>query len=166
MKTLITLGLLVSGFSAFGQARFVSLICEPGRTNALEIASGETAHLISFGLAEESGTLGIERDGLRWTWQPNYASLGVVKDPIIVAGPARFTLRSSYQPGGICTFRITPDAVSPTTTEVIPPGTGGAEVELQCSTNLVDWTTALSGIYTNQPAAKFFRIRADRIMAN
>ncbi len=46
---------------------------------------------------------------------------------------------------------------------VVAKGAGGTATTLLCGTNLVAWSTALSGAYTNQPAAKFFRIRLDRI---
>ena len=166
MKALPSILFVALAYPAFAQVRFVSLTAEPGQSNTVEIAAGETAHMVSSVRIGDFDALGVERDGLRWEWRPSYADLGPVKDPLIVAGPARFTLQSPGTPGAVCTFRVTPDAASPTTAEVVPPGTGGARVELQCSTNLVNWQTATNGIYTNQPAAKFFRIRLDRIPPN
>ena len=80
--------------------------------------------------------------------------------PLIIAGPATLELRGS---AGIATFRLTPESYPPDQAVLVAPGAGGAAITLECSTNLVAWQTATNGIYTNQPAAKFFRIRAERI---
>jgi len=34
---------------------------------------------------------------------------------------------------------------------------------MECSTNLIDWVPASLGVYTNVPAAKFFRLKAERL---
>jgi len=46
---------------------------------------------------------------------------------------------------------------------VIPAGTAGANIALESSTDLVHWTPARPGAYTNLQAHMFFRIRADRL---
>ena len=80
--------------------------------------------------------------------------------PFIIAGPATIELRGT---GGLATFRVYPESYPPDKSILVAPGAGGAAITLECSTNLVDWMTATNGVYTNQPAAKFFRIRAERI---
>ena len=84
--------------------------------------------------------------------------------PIVVAGPARIVLATEGpQASGFCTLRITPEAYPPDKSILVPPGAGGATVTLECSTDLVNWTAATNGVYTNLLVAKFFRIQADRI---
>ena len=171
MKPLLAFAVLVCALSAGAQSRFVTIANDSTLTNSLEIVSGETAQLVSLVQQQASQNantdiLSVERDGLRWTWRPTANYVGPVRDPLIVTGPARFHLSADGFAGSVCTFRITPDAIDPTTTVVIPPGPGGGVVTLECSTNLVNWQTATNGIYTNQPVAKFFRIKLDRITPN
>ena len=61
------------------------------------------------------------------------------------------------------TLEITPEPFPPTKTITIEPGTGGAAITLEASTNLVNWTSATNGVYTNLMEATFFRIKAERI---
>jgi hypothetical protein len=73
----------------------------------------------------------------------------------------------SYRSGdiyqkGFVTFKITPEAFPPDKTFIIAEGTQGATVTLECSTNLLNWTTATNGFYTGTNGAKFFRISAQR----
>jgi hypothetical protein len=47
--------------------------------------------------------------------------------------------------------------------EGVRTGTGGANIILERSTDLIHWTAAAPGAYTNQESHLFFRIRADRL---
>ena len=85
--------------------------------------------------------------------------------PVIVAGPATFrvTAYTNLNGGnnGPCffTFRITPGAFPPDRTVIVLPGTNQTSVTLECSTNLVNWASATTGVYGPMPEAKFFRIK-------
>jgi len=81
----------------------------------------------------------------------------------IVAGPASIRLLLDGPGQAFLTVKVTPGPAPPDKAMIIPAGPGGAVITLECSTNLVNWTPASSGVYTNLPAAKFFRIRTDRI---
>ena len=62
-----------------------------------------------------------------------------------------------------CTFRIFPQPYPPTGTVVIPPGEGGGNIGLECSSDLIAWGAATNGIYANEPTANFFRISLERL---
>jgi hypothetical protein len=124
-------------------------------TNSLTVAPYETVELLSFPVAGGSRNLYFKRDSVWYLYQD--------KSPLFIAGPATIELRGT---GGIATFRLTPDSYPPDKSILIPPGNGGAVITLECSTNLVDWTVAQNDTYTNQPVAKFFRIRAQRIQGS
>jgi hypothetical protein len=87
-------------------------------------------------------------------------------DPVVVAGPAsiRLVVQGNQTRAGLCTIRITPESYPPDKSILVAPGSGGAAITLECSTNLVNWTATTNGVYTNLPAAKFFRIKEERIM--
>lgn len=149
-------GLLAMATGSSAEPRYVTLEVSfpaPG-TNTLTLAPYETAELVSFPTVANPRQLWFKRSG---DWYLRQDAL-----PLIIAGPATIELRGT---GGLATFRLTPESYPPDKAILVAPGAGGAAVILQCSTNLVDWMTATNGIYTNQPAAKFFRIRADRISA-
>lgn len=121
-------------------------------TNTLNLAPYEVAELVSFPTVSPPRQIWFRKSGAWYLYQD--------ERPLIIAGPATLELRGT---GGIATFRLTPESYPPDKSVLVAPGAGGAAIALECSTNLVDWLTTTNGVYTNQPAAKFFRIRADRI---
>ena len=60
---------------------------------------------------------------------------------------------------GYVTVRFLPGFVDPSKTLLVAPTTNSVTVQLQSSTNLVDWSTAAAVTLTNVPAATFFRAR-------
>ncbi len=136
-------------------------------TNELTVLANESAELI--------------------TWLPNGSRITVIKDDILFrfdnstaignlvgqtsrprfAGPAIIRLESAValpeKTQSFCTFQITPDTFPPSQALVLPAGPGGANIALEASHDLIHWTNAPPGIYTNPPANLFFRIRADRL---
>lgn len=81
-------------------------------------------------------------------------------DPLLVVGPSTLRLAGAV---GLATFKITPNTFEADKTIVVPPGTGGRKVQLECSTDLVHWVASTNGIYTNQITAKFFRVKLEKI---
>ena len=80
----------------------------------------------------------------------------------VIAGPATIQLTqiSNYQPGAFATIAVEPGPFPPGQTATIGANTGNVQVTMQTSTDLVNWTTAMSGqVYTNSSAARFFRIQ-------
>lgn len=84
----------------------------------------------------------------------------------MVAGPGiiRLKVASSAAGGrGFCTISITPESFPPDKTIILPADTKGAIINLEASGDLINWTNAPAGSYTNLTGNLFFRIRADRI---
>ena len=135
----------------------------PGIAEVL-IESYEVAEVLSFPTAMNvNSSIEVVKDGKKSVLQtlsvPNQGF-----EPLVVAGPAliRLVVQSNSR-AGLCTIRITPESYPPDKAILIAPGTGGATISLECSTNLVNWTTTTNGVYTNLPVAKFFRIKEERI---
>lgn len=86
--------------------------------------------------------------------------------PIIVAGPASFSLKSLYnnQWGvGLCTIEVSSPSQSftPSTAVVIPTDSGGpVNIILESSPDLINWYPSLPGIYGANYTNRFFRVRA------
>lgn len=174
MKSIL-LTLLLSALGLAAQDRYVTvtlpLELDPAQvpksvTNTLEIASGETAHLMCLMRSVSTASapfVWVLKDAVvgRVNPQSNPPGYFVPADSLVVNGPAKL-LVAGYG-GGMATFKITPDQYPPDKTVVVPGGPGGATVTLESSTNLVHWTPAASGAYTNLPGVKFFRIKMDRI---
>ena len=155
----------------FASARVVTLTVRatggtPGVAE-LVVESFEVAEVLSFPVAMNvNSILEVVKDGKKSVMQtlsvPNQGF-----DPVVVAGPATIRLVvESNSSAGLCTIKITPEAYPPDKSILIAPGSGGAATTLECSTNLVNWMATTNGVYTNLPAAKFFRIREERIQGN
>lgn len=135
-------------------------------TNSFSIEPFEVAELISFPahVAPNGGTvrLDIVKNGRTLTILSSTSNGFQQPLPsIVIAGPATFTLRSANAEGNFATFRITPEAFPPDRTLIVPSGTNQTRVALECSTNLVVWTTATNGLYGPSEGAKFFRIKME-----
>lgn len=170
--------------SSEAQERFVTLtvIDNKGgfftKTNSFALDESETAELVSAiplivvqrDPNAPGGTLAyltVEKDG--GTFAGYHINLsddtlnqatGSRDRPLIVNGPCKFNLIGT---SGLVTFKVTPTAYPPGKTAIVLPGPGGADVQMECSTDLVHWTVAAPGVYTNQPAAKFFRVTLKKI---
>ncbi len=158
---IFTLILLASQALVAGQIRTVTKVLTfppsgGGFTNFFSISSNEVASVVYFKLP--GGNLYFTKDDL---------THGLSQGGII-AGPASFT---AVNPVGTwwttvpITFEITPqvEKFPPERTVIIPEASTGALVTMECSTNLMHWTTVTNGFYTGTNGARFFRIRADRI---
>lgn len=178
MKTIL-LVMLLSALGLVAQDRYVTVtlpvaFSSPNdyypktATNVIDIAAGETAHLVAL-LKPERGIAanvyvhknGVVAIGYPSRNSPEYPTIYAPADPLVVNGPAKL-LVVGYG-GGMATFKITPDQYPPDKTVVVPGGPGGATVTLESSTNLIHWVPAAGGTYTNLPGVKFFRIKMDRI---
>jgi hypothetical protein len=177
MKRNLTVVLAVLGmaFQLTAQPRVVTLtVNQPYQTNNLDIADFEHAKILT---ALDSGSgagtvsyvhllkgnadiafgqlLGPHNGG-----KPNDSPAGLV-----VAGPATISLRCAARPGpkspALVTVEVCPTAYPVTNSVVLGPGQGG-EINLESSTNLIQWIPATNGVYTAE-AAMFFRMHLRRI---
>lgn len=85
-----------------------------------------------------------------------------------IAGPATITLSSGVtnrteSQSVFLSFEVLPENYDVNKSITIAPGTGGAAISLENSTNLISWVTATNGVYTNVPSATFFRVKAERL---
>jgi hypothetical protein len=164
-ELLVIIGALLS-ISAGAQTKYVTLKVEssfapPGFvTNTFEITSSETAEVVGTYL---NGTwLEVEKEGTLFLFTDAVLN-NYVNRQVIIAGPAVFRLRTiTTNQKSFSTLRIIPESFSPDKTIIIPEGTAGATITLECSTNLLNWSTATNGFYTGTNSSKFFRIRAER----
>lgn len=149
-------------------ARDVTLTVGGSGLSEISIETNETAEVVSWFPQEVTGTqLDIIKDGLTISFN---SSQGLIPRagalPVRIAGPAiiRFIAVSGGSPSrGFCTVKVEPATFPPDRTLVVPADTGGANISLEVSTNLVHWTTATPGAYTNLQSHMFFRIRAERL---
>ena len=128
-----------------------------GETNSIHLREYEVAELVSFNFAST---------GLAFTREGRWFDLDYNK-PVVVAGPAdvhffRGTGANHSGRNSYATFKVTPESFPPDKTIIIPEGTTGARIALECSTNLVNWTVATNGFYTGTNGTKFFRVVGER----
>lgn len=85
---------------------------------------------------------------------------------IVVSGPGgvAFMASPSATNTSLLTVEITtPDPAFPADRTAMIPAGQGAQVNLECSTDLISWGAVLPGSFTNNPTAKFFRIHAEKV---
>ena len=152
---------LAAGTSLLGQGRITTITLETiglgNKTNILEIGYNEVAEVISYEL--NSANTSFVKDNKEY-FLPAAGRRAVIAGPATIQingfGNTDRTFRS------FLTVQITPESFPPDKTVIIPDGTTGATITMECSTNLINWTTATNGFYTGSNSAKFFRIRAER----
>src|SRR5688572_19427362 len=165
MKQLTPVIILFVALTASAKTITLTATAPPGQkvTNSIEIAEYEAVELIAiYGQLDE---ISFQKDGgfpINFTSQVSVPGSG----RNVVAGPCKVNLVVSAEGGtrqGVVTLVVRPESFPPDRTITVGPGIGGATITLECSTALVNWPAATKGVYTNLPATKFFRIKADRI---
>lgn len=157
MKAIIPLLLLWSGFAVAQSERYVTITAVPSATQpgvkaSYALAEGETAIAESL-MGNKSAY--FEKDGAKFSFNNPTG--------VVVAGPARFVIGGGASESTLLTLKILPDSFAPGRTLVIPADTHGANIIMEASPDLVQWTNALPGVYTNTSGHTFFRIRAQRL---
>lgn len=177
-KLLLLGTLLLSTVAAGAQSRFVTLVVAGmNSTNSLSIGTNQTAIVRSY--IESSGFsstffsyMEISKLGYR-SFLLDGSNLKpdapAYRGAIMVAGPATFTLISNAAAGNdypaFATIEIIPESFPPDKTIIVPSGTG-ANIVMEASTDLIHWTNAPPGVYTQTNDTSknlFFRLRAERI---
>ena len=135
-----------------------------GRTNdQLTIGAYETAEVLTH--YRKSGqhlstSLGVEAGGNNWEIKPDsfdWRWLATVRGPATFTLTSRF-LNDSEHAHAYCTIRVTTEQYPVDKTLTVLPGTNSYQVTMEKSANLVNWSTASNGAYTNGEVAMFFRI--------
>ncbi|MBL9166220.1 MAG: hypothetical protein JNN07_00600 [Verrucomicrobiales bacterium] len=159
---LLSLPMPINAESPGSYVTWVSVGKEGGDT--FVIKEGEAVRLISSPNVSPTAQVLLEKDGITFDLTDT-DGLGIVNAevPFVVSGPAVFRVSTGNSPTYPLTFQYLPGSADPQTTVVVPPGSAGGKVQVQASTNLVDWFSADLGTYTNLPAALFFRIDFQKI---
>jgi hypothetical protein len=132
--------------------------------DTLVIKEGEAVRLIgAIDQTQAADRVLLERDGMVLDLTETEWSILTGDTALVVAGPAVFRVIQGTDREYSLTFQYLPGSADPQTTVVVPPGSAGGKVQVQASTNLVDWFSADLGTYTNLPAALFFRIDFQKI---
>jgi len=124
-------------------------------TAHLLVQDGEVAELLSIGSTDSSRSImTITINGIPWRSE---VPLGppILRFPL-VAGPAQIAMGSLPGATSVATWRISPQ---PANTQIISAQDGDVAVQMESSTNLLDWTAATNGTYSVEGGAKFFRLR-------
>lgn len=171
-KILAVLALLTLAHNT--QARFVTLVISgfgSTLTNSISIGTNEVAVLRGGldSLFVSDYYVQVIVSGKKFILGSDLLNFQTTK-PVTVAGPATLTLTTlnplagrSSTSSAFVTFEIVPESFPPDKTVVVPAGTGGANIALESSADLIHWTNAAPGAYTNLQTHLFFRIRADRL---
>jgi hypothetical protein len=143
-------------------------------TNSITIGSNQVAQIVAYpgrmaippsGDLTGGYTIDVENQGIAYAYGGASVSGYDWREITPVAGPVTIRLRannSAVPTSAYCTVRVTPEAFSPEKTVVVVPGSGGANVTLECSTNLAEWSAATNGVYEGLSVARFFRINLNR----
>ncbi len=165
----------------FGQG-ITTLICQGNQTNSIQITAQQSVQIKSYwdsllvnhasnpsAVNIQSGTTTISLPAsslIRNTTPGNNIYANYYTPDLMIAGPATVSLATtSYKNGitelsqAILTLDVEPVPFPPGKTLTLGANSGNAQVTMETSTDLVNWTSAVNGqLYTNSPTARFFRI--------
>lgn len=180
MKTYLIAGLavLAIAFQARAQSRIVTIVqAAPNQTNTVHIADFEHVKVLSardlcgWSTDIDRGRLSIDTQSAKISYflANSFRQNITWPDPVGVtcAGPADVAVTSGSFPDRrpdspvFVTLEVCPSAYPVTNTITLGPGQG-AEINLESSTNLVQWTPTTNGVYTAE-SAMFFRTHLRRI---
>lgn len=171
---------VLGGLQALAQPRMFSVVqTSPNETNSFRVEAFESLKIVSafegfnssgrVTIQKGLGTIKLESAFFNAAVMNNtYWTYGPISLPFVVSGPAEVAVTSGSGPRTgatphVVTFEVGPEAYPVTNTFAIGPASG-AQVTLQNSTNLVNWTPATNGFYTNvSENVMFFRIKAERV---
>ena len=162
MKTIIKLiimSLIYVSISAHAQIQ--TLVVNPSNilSSVITIATNQYVIIKSVDY-DYGGLLLINMQGTTFTEDFSFESL----DGLTISGPATIQLEAhpdAYY-STFATIEVKPQQlpVPPNQSVTIGSNAGNVQVTMLTSTDLINWTPAVNGmVYTNTPAARFFRIQ-------
>lgn len=176
MKALFFAVVVLFSFAGISSARFITLVGRVANgTNyfdTITIGTNEVAEVRSFfefGFRQNqpfsSAYLLVQRGDNQFDLTGHLFLNGTnaLRQPLIIAGPASLTLKNSVSFPAFVTVEVKTEAFPPDKTLIVPGDSNGANVILESSTDLVNWSSASPGAYTNRTNNLFFRIRAERL---
>jgi hypothetical protein len=143
-------------FSAYSQTQTLVTTTNNNYSSIINVSSNYFAVVKSVD-TDDGGSLLLNIQGIAFTKNVSFDDVS----GMTIYGPATIQLEGN---SGIPTYASVEvgqelEPVAPNQTQAIGSNAGNVEVTLQTSTDLVNWTNAVSGtIYSNSPDARFFRI--------
>ena len=125
-------------------------------SNSLALAEGEVAKVVTITGPSWQPEVSFQKGG---RWFPCTKG-DVIQGPALIT--AAISISIPLPTYGLATLEVLPEAFPPDRTLLLPQGSNTVAVALECSVDLVHWTTATNGIYGTPNTAKFFRIRAEK----
>lgn len=131
----------------------------------IDVPADSMCHILDY-LCEHSQSQYV---GMRITKDSKTLYLNPARYPTLIEGPATLELFSNsttdVSRDSLINYRIFTKAfayeVTPSNAVVIPASaSGSADIQLETSTDLVNWTIATPGTYAPGNEGKFFRVRA------
>lgn len=158
MKTVLKLIILVFAYVSLpAHAQVQTLTVSPSNTNSavLNVSSNSFA-IIKSAYTASGGSILVNMQGVNFTFNLSFQTVS----GLTFAGPATIQLQGDSYGAAFATFAIEPGPFPPGQALTVGSNSGNVQVTMQTSTDLVNWTTAVNGmVYTNTPAARFFRIQ-------
>lgn len=129
----------------------------------LTVQSNQTARILCW--KPSGGELQLVKSGVTLRFTSSTGLTNLQGNIPSIAGPATVRLLYDNLSGtsSLCTVQVTEGEFQLDKAVVVPAGSGGAQIRLESSTDLVTWVDAAQGTYTNLSSQRFFRIRAERI---
>jgi hypothetical protein len=149
---------------AVAAARDTTLVVSSALTLAeLTVQSNQTARILCW--KPSGGELQLVKSGVTLRFTSSTGLTNLQGNIPSIAGPATVRLLYDNLSGtsSLCTVQVTEGEFQLDKAVVVPAGSGGAQIRLESSTDLVTWVDAAQGTYTNLSSQRFFRIRAERI---
>lgn len=164
MKTTVLgiCGLLLLLSLTRAEARIITITFTnaPGAStnNVLEVQSGEVLRGLSSS-ASEATFIYFVKNGIQFAYGGGAVIAGPATIRIVTVEDWRNLPQTAY-----VTAEIAPESFPPDKTIIIPQGTPGANIIMEQSSDLVNWTNSVPGLYTNTVVNNlFFRLRAERL---
>lgn len=175
MKTLLSILILILAAAAAQSLlaqtttlTFQSLGSGPERQQNIAVPAGQVFELLTWSPSNPA-VVYLKVDGIDIPLSPTIlgGSSAIAYNPqkIVVSGPKTVSVHVPAIQQHVCTYKLTTDSTIATQdvasqVVVIPENAAAnADVILEQSTDLINWTAALPGSYAPSTAKRFFRVR-------
>jgi hypothetical protein len=162
MKTILKIiiaALICISFSAHAQMQTLTATSSNILSSVITICTNQYA-IVKSADYDDGGLLLINMQGVSFSKNFSFESV----DGLTISGPA--TIQLEAEPNAYystyATIEVKPQQlpVPPNQAVTVGSNAGNVQVTMITSTDLVNWTPAVNGmVYTNSPAARFFRIQ-------
>lgn len=155
------IALFLLSVSIRAQAQMETLVANPSNilSSVITICTNQYAVIKSVDY-QDGGILLLNIQGTSFSEDFSYTSV----DGMTISGPATIQLEAHPNAYYACfaTIEVKPQQlpVPPNQTAAVGSNAGNVQVTMLTSTDLINWTPAVNSmVYSNSPAARFFRIQ-------